>query len=111
MIERKPIRFAAWKPVARDNHIRYQWLDGAYRSHPAFSGARWQVVKSWIAESAIHTGRSELRVWGGLGCWTRLVTITQAEAEAFFEDAIARGHFTLRGVYRRALKARERRTT
>lgn len=111
MIERDPIRFSKWTPVARDQRIGYSYVrpsDG--RTHRSGTD-RWMRAKTWIASSALASGAETFRVRGGVGSreWKRDVLVSQEEALAFFDAAILRGAFTLRGTYEKALAARERR--
>lgn len=110
-VERAPISFSDWTPVERDYSISYGYVNPATGRAVNSGGGRWMVVKLWMAQAAIATGAEEFTTSGGLGDkrWRRTVTITQAEAEAFFEHGIGKGFFTLKGTYQRARSARARR--
>lgn len=111
MIERKTIRFSKWKPVARDNRVSYSYINPRDGRLVRLGSDRWMRAKSRIASSAIATGADSFEVRGGIGTreWSRTVLVSQEDADAFFTEAIDRGWFMLRGMYRRAVLARERR--
>lgn len=112
--ERKPVRFAKWHPSKRDRFVGYSYVvaagpNGARKITPGVD--RWSRVKMRMASSALATGVEEFQAWGGIagGRWERTVVVSQVEAENYFVDCIEAGNFMLKGMYRRAVMARERR--
>jgi hypothetical protein len=111
VIERKTVRFGAWMPTQRDNGISYSYVNPRDGRTVRVGADRWMRAKYRIAASALASGQTEFSVRGGLGRqrWVRVVTCTEEEAHAFFQDAINAGAFTLKGEYRRARTMAERR--
>jgi len=106
--ERSDVKFSRWTPNKTDNHIGF-YPEGTTMRHTGTN--RWQQAKSRMAQHALCTGESRYTVFGGLGNrrWRRTVVVTQEDAQAFFEQAIANGYFMLKGMYAQAMKRKGQR--
>lgn len=112
MIERSPIKFSRWRPVRRDHGIAYSYVNPADGRRVSPGSDRWSRVKGHIAAAAIATGAETFICHGGGGRWrwVREVTITEAEAEAYFSESMkGPTGFMLRGKVDQAHRIRDRR--
>lgn len=108
--ERAPVEFPKWAPVRRDERIAYTYvLPSTGRTIRAQD--RWMRGPWRLAAACLHTGATEFTVRGGLGgrAWVRTVTCTEDQADAWFREQIGKGHFMLKGEYRKALNGQQRR--
>lgn len=64
-----------------------------------------------IAAAALATGATEFKLVGSSGSkkWQGVVTCTEEQADAWFKEKLAQGHFMLMGEYKRALLTQARR--
>lgn len=109
--ERSEISYARFTPKRVDQSIGfYPEANKPTRVAPT---NRWQQAKSRIAHHALATGNSRYVVFGGVGTrrWYRIVTVSQDEAQAFFEEAIANGFFMLKGLYAQGMRRKAARDT
>jgi hypothetical protein len=107
---RAPIDFPEWQPVRRDAFVSYSYVLPS-TGRTIRGQDRWMRGPWRLAAACLHGGATEFTVRGGVGtrAWVRTVTCTEEQADAWFREQIAKGHFMLKGEYRKALAGQARR--